>query len=44
MTEESFDRIVDIVKNAGEVHPDAQVPFDALIDNRFAQVAENQHK
>ena len=44
MTEESFDRIVDIVKNAGEVHPDAQVSFDALIDNRFAQVAENQHK
>ena len=42
MTEESFDRIVEIVKNAGEVHPDAVVPYDKLIDNSYAQAAENQ--
>ena len=39
MTSDSFDRIVDIVKNAGEVHPDAAVPFEALIDNSYAQKA-----
>lgn len=37
MTEESFDRIVEIVKNAGEVNADATVPFEALIDNSFAE-------
>ena len=42
MTESSFERIVDIVKNAGEVHPDAQVPFEALIDNSFAASAKGK--
>ena len=42
MTESSFQRIVDIVKNAGEVHPDADVPFEELIDNSFAQAAEGK--
>ncbi len=42
MTESSFHRIVDIVKNAGEVHPDADVPFEELIDNSFAQAAEGK--
>ena len=37
MTRDSFDRIVEIVKNAGEVSPDAVVPFDALIDNSYAE-------
>lgn len=37
MTQDSFDRIVKIVKNAGEVHPDAVVPFEALIDNSYAE-------
>ena len=35
----AFDRIIDIVKNAGEIHPDADVPFEAVIDNTFAENA-----
>ena len=37
MTQEAFDRIIDIVKNAGEIAPDAVVPFEALIDNTYAE-------
>lgn len=39
MEQQAFDRIIDIVKNAGEIHPDADVPFDALINNTFAENA-----
>ena len=39
MAQEDFDRIIDIVKNAGEIHPDADVPFEALIDNTYAENA-----
>lgn len=41
MSEESFDRIVEIVKNAGEIHADAVVPYDKLIDNSYAETAQN---
>ena len=40
MTPDSFERIVEIVKNAGEMHADAVVPFEALIDNRYAEKAQ----
>ena len=39
MEQAAFDRIIDIVKNAGEIHPDADVPFEAVIDNTFAENA-----
>ena len=39
MEQSAFDRIIDIVKNAGEIHPDADVPFEAVIDNTFAENA-----
>ena len=37
MTEDAFNRIIDIVKNAGEISADAVVPFEALIDNSYAE-------
>lgn len=37
MAQDAFDRIVDIVKNAGEIEAAAQVPFDALVDNSLAK-------
>ena len=40
MEQAAFDRIIDIVKNAGEIHPDADVPFDAVIDNSCAEAAK----
>ncbi|MBR2028436.1 MAG: ABC transporter substrate-binding protein [Oscillospiraceae bacterium] len=40
MEEAAFDRIIDIVKNAGEIHPDADVPFEAIIDNSYAEAAK----
>ncbi|MBQ5314149.1 MAG: ABC transporter substrate-binding protein [Oscillospiraceae bacterium] len=40
MTPDSFERIVEIVKNAGEMHADAVVPFEALIDNSYAEKAQ----
>ncbi|MBE6887245.1 MAG: ABC transporter substrate-binding protein [Ruminococcaceae bacterium] len=40
MDRESFDRIVEIVKNAGEISNDAVVPFEALIDNSYAEKAQ----
>ena len=40
MSQDSFDRIVDIVKNAGEIAENAQVEFEALIDNSFAEKAQ----
>jgi len=39
MNKEAFDRIIDIVKNAGEIEQEAQVPFEALIDNTYAEKA-----
>ena len=39
MTEEAFERITDIVRNAGEIAQDAVVPFDALVDNAYAEKA-----
>lgn len=39
MNKAAFDRIIDIVKNAGEIEADAQVPFEALIDNTYAENA-----
>ena len=39
MTEDAFDRIIDIVKNAGEIASDAVVPFEGLIDNSYAEKA-----
>ena len=42
MEKEAFDRIIDIVKNAGEIHPDADVPFEDIINNTYAENAVKQ--
>lgn len=39
MTEEAFNRIVDIVRNAGEIAAEDVVPFEAIIDNTYAEKA-----
>lgn len=37
MTQQAFERIIDIIKNAGEIEETAAVPFEALIDNSIAE-------
>ena len=39
MTEEAFERITDIVRNAGEIGAEDVVPFEAIIDNSYAENA-----
>ncbi len=36
MKEEDFDRIIDIMENAGELSEEDVIPFDEIIDNSFA--------
>lgn len=37
MTEEAFARIIDIIRNAGEIEAEAVVPFEAVIDNSYGK-------
>ena len=39
MNQDAFDRIIDIIKNAGEIEPDTQVEFDKVINNTYAEKA-----
>ncbi|MEG3030192.1 MAG: ABC transporter substrate-binding protein [Oscillospiraceae bacterium] len=42
MTKEAFDRIIEIIKNAKEIDSSAQVEYEKLIDNSYAEKAADR--
>ena len=39
MSKDAFNRLTDILKNAGELPADVNIEYSAIIDNTFAEAA-----